>query len=233
MSSIICPECGFVNLSAEECKRCHVKFHRPELIPNTSSSGSEDPREPTRQGTQKATLPPLSEYFHAEPASFSAPVIIFAVLLFITVVAVVYELWSYFWFIGSNTWHSMTNPGGASFSYTPVLEPLLYLNFIIKSALLIAALTLLMLLSEKSYSFIKWVRSYLLANLLYQAFELVALLSLRASLPGKDTIEPFNLLFDYRVWIAYALLDFVAISLTLIWYAYFNRSERVKKIFIN
>jgi len=233
LNSIECPECGFVNfLSAGECKRCHVRF-QPEPIPNASSSVSEAPREPTDEDPQEAPLGPLPDYFNDEPASFSAPVILFAIGLAVTVLGVGYQLKLYFAFMKSSTWDAVTDPGGLAWLYIPILEPLVYMELIIKCAVMLAALALLILLLGKSWSFLKWVRVYLLSALLYQVLEIVALLSLRASLPGKDTIQPFTVLLDKGFWVVYALLAFGSVSLTLIWFAYFDTSERVKKIFIN
>lgn len=74
MNSIKCIECGLVNFaSATECKRCHVKFHRPEDIANAvaefseTAENSEVPTEPFENGQSQVRLAPLPEYFDAEP----------------------------------------------------------------------------------------------------------------------------------------------------------------------
>jgi len=93
MNSIKCPECGLVNFAeAEECKRCHLKFHQcepPLKLYQTQISltlrlmcGLDNP-EPLVPNPQEAASPaPLPEYFDAEPDTLNAPWFLFAVYLF-------------------------------------------------------------------------------------------------------------------------------------------------------
>jgi hypothetical protein len=234
MNSRVCPECGLLNFaSATECKRCHVIFHQPGPIPDTSPLVSEPSREPAGENQHQTPLAPLPDYFNNEPAPFSEPVILFAALLAMTVLVVGYQFKLCFAFMSSNTWDVMTDPGFSGMFYTPVIEPLVYMELIVKSAEMAAALALLILLWRRSWLFIKWVRVYLLAGLVYQVVEIAALLSLRATLPNEDISRPFNLLFEQGFWIAYALVAFGFTVVTLFWLAYFEASERVKRIFIN
>lgn len=240
--NIKCPDCGLVNFaSAAECKRCHVKFHQPEVIPevaNDDRSMSEAQREPgeVEQAEQpESSLAPLSEYFVDEPAPFSDLVKLFAICLGLAVFAAAIQLIAYIAFMTSSTWDSMTEPAFRGYLYTPVIEPLIYLQLILESAALAAAATLLHFLLRKSWSFLKWVRLYLIAGLIYHVEELVAALILRSSLAaeGMEALPPFDLLLQKSFWVLYSISAFVTVAVILIWFAYFGRSERVKKIFIN
>jgi hypothetical protein len=165
MNSLKCPECGLVNFaSAAECKRCHIKFHQPEPLADTSSMTSEALTETTGVEEPKVQLPPLPDYFNDEPAPFSRPVIFFGICLAVTVLAIGYELKQYYEFMNGYQWPLLTDSNYRGYSYTPVLGPALYVEFIVKIAVMASALTLLILLVRKSWSFIKWVRVYLVAG---------------------------------------------------------------------
>jgi hypothetical protein len=235
MNSITCAECGLVNFaSAPECKRCHVRFHHPEPVTDGSSSVSEASSETIKVDQQQAPLAPVSsEYFTDEPAPYSVLVILFAISLTVTVLAVVVKFKLYLGFMSSNTWDVMTDPQFTRLFYTPVLEPLVYMELLVNGAVFLAVMTLLYLLSAKSWLFMKWVRVYLIAGLVYRVVEIMALVILRASLPSKDIGRPFNLIFETQFWVIYALIAFASTVVTLSWLAYFETSERVKRIFIN
>jgi hypothetical protein len=181
----------------------------------------------------KAPRAPLPDYFNDDPAPFTLPVILFAVYLGVTVLAVLVELKLCYSFMYGAKWNSMTESSLAGITYTPALDPLFYLLFVAKTTVLFAAGALFILLERKSWSFIKWVRVGLLAALGYQGLEILGLLIMRSSLPGRDVGRPFDVLLDMEFWIFYAMLTFVSVSITLIWFAYFSNSERVKRIFIN
>lgn len=205
----------------------------PRSVTDTSSLIGAAPLEPAVEAEQKKPLAPLPDYFVNEPAPFTVWVNLFAICLAITVLAVGYQFKLFFDFIDSSTWHSMTSPQSRGYFYTPALEPLFYLEVLVKILVFAAALTLLIFLRRKSWLFLKWVRVYLVAGLVYQVLETVGLRVLRASLPGKSVGKPFSILLEQGFWRWYALLAFVAAFVTLLWLGYFSTSKRVRKIFID
>src|SRR5438876_11694988 len=103
MSSVKCPNCGLVNFaSASECKRCHLKFHQPEPVVETSpavasvdSPVSDQPRvdaEPTVASSlersaadNRKASPSLSpEYSYEKPKGLNAAMILVAVSLLLS-----------------------------------------------------------------------------------------------------------------------------------------------------
>ena len=143
---------------------------------------------------EKGGLKILSRLLHSfdddEPAPFPAPVIIFAILLGLNLLAIAYQIKVYVSFMNSSTWAAMTHPQFSGILYTPALEPLLYSPFVVNCASLAGMLALLILLARKSWSFLKWVRVYLVGGVIYQLLQVVALICLRASLPGKHAAHP-------------------------------------------
>jgi hypothetical protein len=261
MSSIKCAKCGLVNFaSAWECKRCHTQLHQVtdnDPVPDSKSVVEREPvpvkisptgassTKPLRtqvsssfsgahsaEGSEEPPLPPLPEYFINESEPFTLWVNLFAVCLAITVLAVGYQFKLFFDFMNSPTWLSMTSPKSRGYFYTPALEPLFYLAVPAKFVVFAAALTLLILLRRKSWLFLKWVRVYLVAGLVYQLLETVGLRILRTSLPGKSIGRPFSILLEQGFWPWYFRLAFAAAFVTLLWLAYFSISKRVRRIFI-
>src|SRR6185503_12049188 len=119
MNSTKCSECGLVNFaSATECKRCHVKFHQPETVvaamPADSEIAGNDQvlSEPTKLEQSKVVLAPLPEYFNAESAPFTGPVILFAVFLGLSILVFMLQLKVLLSFMGSTRYQLFTDPGG-------------------------------------------------------------------------------------------------------------------------
>lgn len=239
MESIKCAECGLVNFaSATECKRCHIKFHKPETIsaaaPVASDAVENDEvlSEPTSDDQPQVVLPPLPEYFDAEPAPFTGWVILFAVYLGINILAFTLQLKVFFDFMGSREYWLATDQGiGGLGFYNPVVEPMMYAELVLKGAELVAALGLMFLLPGKSLAFLRWVRIYLFAAVLLEIAEIVGGLVLRASFIKKLVIKPTQV---GELEVMVGLLSAAAfILISLLWAAYFEKSERVKEIFIN
>jgi hypothetical protein len=251
MNSIKCPECGLVNFAtARKCKRCHFRFHQTE--PEKESSQPGKPQVPKKRATEiqsplseapgetaevepEASSAPLPEYFDDEPLPFSKTVILFAVNLALSVLVCGYQLKVCVQFMGSDIFKSARDPALGP-EYLRSLEPFMYMELMVKTVELLAAIALLFLLSGKFWSFLKWARIYLVAGLLYQIIEIAAVLYLRSALAARDiamagTTAVWKLTeLPLRIGL---LVAGASILLRLIWLAYFNTSERVRKIFIN
>jgi hypothetical protein len=238
MNSIKCAECGLVNFaSATECKRCHIKFHKPKTIvadvPAVSETLENDEvlSESPPNYQSLAPLPPLPEYFDDEPAPFTLPVILFAVYLGLNILAFMVQLKIFFDFMGSTRYQLATDPGMVSF-YVPALEPMVYAELILKAVEFLAALGLMLLLPGKSWAFLRWVRIYLFAAVLIEIAEIVGGLSLRASFAARGLMAKPTQLSEIELGAGLISAgSFILIS--LISAAYFEKSEEVKKIFIN
>lgn len=239
MNSIRCPECGLVNFaSATECKRCHVRFQAPEegsaAVPVVTETVENDEvlSEPTRDEQPQVVLAPLPEYFDAEPAPFTGWVILFAVYLGFNILAFMLQLKVFFDFMGSTRYQLATDPGGIASFYIPALEPMLYAELILKSVELLAALGLMLLIPGKSWTFLRCVRIYLFATILIEIAEIVGGLSLRASFAARELAPKPTQLSELELGVG--LMSGIAfILISLVWAAYFEKSERVRKIFIN
>jgi hypothetical protein len=239
MNSIKCAECGLVNFaSATECKRCHLKLQAPETISaavpvvNETVENDEVLSEPSKDDQPQVVLAPLPEYFDAEPAPFTGWVILFTVYLGFCILAFMFQLKVFFDFMGSSRYQLATDPGGITSFYIPYLEPMLYAELILKSVELLAALGLMLLIPGKSWTFLRWVRIYLFATVLIEIAEIVGGLSLRASFAARELVTKPTQLSEIEL--GFGLLSAGAfIMISLVWAAYFEKSERVKKIFIN
>lgn len=241
MSSIRCPQCGLVNFaSASECKRCHLKFDHSEFSTETSpvadpshvdanGTGSLNP-EPVTADYQKAQPAPLPEYFDAEPDSLNAPMVLFAVYLFLCAVVLIYQLTRYADMMGGKAWKHMIDPRDKL--YISSLEPMIYFSVILHILGILASILLTILLLRRSYSFLRLVRVYLLGSFVYFAMQIATGLSWRSALleklPNNKEIEP---LLDGMYW--HAILSIIGFLIAFIWFRYFTTSDRVKSTFIN
>lgn len=244
MNSIKCPQCGLVNFAtAPECKRCHLKFNQPEAPAIVTPAAAETPPASTTTDSAglsslepnnkleeaKPPLAPLPEFFSDEAAPFTLGVFLFAVWLVVSVLLMGYQLQQYAKIAWSPEWKSLIHP--RSQLYAPILEPLIYLEWMFKIGAILASVLLLLLMWRKSWSFLKGVRSYLLAAFAYLVLDGLAAVALRASLAKKGLATDFEPILDQLYW--YPCLCVIAILVTFIWYRYFTKSERVRRIFIN
>ena len=236
MDSIKCIECGLVNFaSAKECKRCHVKFHKPEEIANAVAEVSETAEnnevstEPFENGQSQVPLAPLPEYFDAEPAPSPRSVSLFSIFLGLSILVFLYQLKVTFVFMNSSRYQLTTEQNGLGF-YIPGVEPIMYAELFLKGAELVAALGVMVLLLKKSWAFLRWVRIYLLITALLQVAEIVAAIILRASFDEKFG-KPTQL-SELEVGVG-LLVGAAFIMISLVWAAYFEKSERVRMVFIN
>lgn len=241
MNSIKCPECGLVNFAeAQECKRCHLKFHPSEPVTETSSGadqplfdmdvlGSTNP-EPLIPDPQAASPAPLPEYFDPEPDTLNAPMVLFAVYLFLCAVVLVYQMKGYVDLMYSTAWKHMIDPHDQF--YISSFEPLLYLLWIMHILGVLGSILLIILLLRRSHSFLRWVRVYLLGSFVYFGMQLVTGLTLRSALLEKlqnnKEVEP---LLDMMYWTS--ILSIIGFLVAFIWFRYFTTSDRVKNTFIN
>jgi hypothetical protein len=239
MNSIKCAECGLVNFaSATECKRCHATLHQPGAtsaavpVVNDPVESDEILSEPIKNDPPQVVLAPLPEYFNAEPAPFTGWVILFAVCLGLSILVFLIQLKVLIDFMGSRGYLLATDQGLAGLGfYNPIVEPLTYAELLLKVAELVAALGVMALLWRKSWAFLRWVRIYLFAAALYQLAEIVGGLILRESFVKKMVIKPTQLA---EIEVGVGVLSAAAsILISLLWAAYFEKSERVRKIFIN
>jgi hypothetical protein len=103
--------------SATECKRCHIKFHKPEAIvadvPVVSETAENEVLSEPPNDQPPIVLPPLPEYFDAEPAPFTLPVTLFAVYLGLSILVFIVQLKVVFAFMGSSRYQLFTDPGAA------------------------------------------------------------------------------------------------------------------------
>lgn len=239
MNSIKCAECGLVNFaSATECKRCHIKFHKPETIAADvpavieAVEHDESVNEPPKNYQSLAPLPPLPEYFDDEPAPFTTPEILFAVFLGFCILAFMIQLKLLFDFMGTTKYQIFSDPGLTLGFYSPIVEPMVYAAFILKVIELLAAVGLMFLLPGKSFAFLKWVRRYLFFTVLLHIAETVGALILRATFAAKESVPQSTQSSNIELGVGLgSAAAFILIS--LISAAYFEKSERVKKIFIN
>lgn len=86
---------------------------------------------------------------------------------------VIGQLVAYVRFMKSLLWGLMTDASLFPIFHTPILVPLLYLELIFKITIGLAALTFLILLPGKSWSFLKWVRVYLVGGANYQVAQVI------------------------------------------------------------
>lgn len=240
MNNLKCAECGLVNFaSATECKRCNVKFPAPGTIsaaaPLVSETVENDEvlSEPTKDDQPQVVLAPLPEYFDAEPAPFTGWVILFVVYLGLNILAFMLQLKVFFDFMGSTRYQLATDSGLAGLGfYNPSVEPLVYAELILKGIELLAALGLMLLMPGKSWTFLRWVRTYLFAAVLIEIAEIVGGLILRASFAARELAAKPTQLSEVELGVG--LMSGIAfILISLVWAAYFEQSERVKQIFIN
>jgi hypothetical protein len=246
-SRLKCPECGLVNFgSATECKRCHFGFTqttpRP-VIPSQSDTVATvgDQLAPDRTVQNSALSEPdtvndpetahasLPEYPDDGPAPYTLGSIIFAVALVFSIVLVVYQLREYSNLYGSEGWKVLTNL--RSGIYVPILEPIYYFGWIVKSMVLLASVLLIFALLRKSFAFLRWVRVYLIANFVYLLLDSLAALQMETTLRGKPLGEAFGALTGHLHW--YLYFDGIAILATFIWFGYFTTSKRAAQTFIN
>jgi len=242
MNSIKCPECGLVNFAeAEECKRCHLKFHQPEPVIETLSdadqplfeagvSDSTNP-EPLFPDPQEAASPaPLPEYFDAEPETLNAPMVLFAVYLFLSTVVLVYQMKGYVDVMYGKAWPHMIDPRDKL--YISNFEPLFYLLWLIHILGVFGSILLIILLLRRSHSFLRWVRVYLIGSFAYFGIQLTTGLTWRSTLLEKlqnnKDVEP---LLDAMYWTS--ILSVIGFLVAFIWFRYFTTSNRVKNTFIN
>jgi Protein of unknown function (DUF2569) len=240
MNSLKCPQCGLINFaSASECKRCHLRFPRPESPPEVATAADQNspdsivtdslsPDSSARNNT-RAPVTPLPEFFVDEAAPFTVPMVLFAVSLLLTVLVLGYQFLQYAKLAVRPEWKGLINPGHPL--HAPGLEALIYLEWFVKGGAMVASALLLLLFLRKAWSFLKWVRVYLLATFLFVVVDGAAGLALRKSLITKDLDKSFDPMLDAMYW--YTYLCIITIFITFIWYLYFTKSERVRKTFIN
>lgn len=241
MNSIKCPECGLVNFaSAPECKRCHLKFHQPERVSETSPAvdeqnsdavPAETPNpEPTAAASQPFSPAPLPKHFDADAPGLNAPTILFVVYLLLSVGVFVFQFTQFFALTKSSIWRHLTDPN--EMLYIPGFAVIVYASWVFNALEILASLLLLVPLLRKSRSFLKFVRVYLVFSLIYSIVEIASGLSLRYALTQR---LPENLMtgpmLDKMYWIS--ILKIVGFLVTFIWFRYFTTSERVKRTFIN
>ena len=241
MNSIKCPECGLVNFAeAEECKRCHLKFHPSEPAIETSSGADQPPfdmdvlsstdPEPPVPDPQEEPPAPLPEYFDDEPETLNAPMVLFAVYLFLGTVVLVYQMKGYVDLMYSVAWKHMIDPRDQF--YISSFEPLLYLLWIMHILGVLGSILLIILLLRRSHSFLRWVRVYLLGSFVYFGVQLATGLTLRSALMEKlknnREVEPQ---LDMLYWTS--ILSIIGFLVAFIWFRYFTTSNRVKNTFIN
>jgi hypothetical protein len=247
MSRSKCPQCGLVNFAlATRCKRCNFNLAEPaepeadisSLLAIVSSVSAQDPAKLATEDPgllqvvatdeQQEALPQLPEFID-EAAPYTLGMIFFFVTLGLSIALLVYQLKEYFGLYGGEEWKFMTNQ--QSDVYIPLLEPLYYFEWIIKIAILLCSVLPIFPFLQKSYAFLKLVRAFLFANLVYLLLDTWAGLQLERILRGKQLGKAFAPFVDHLDW--YLYLSGIAIFLTFIWFRYFTTSERVQKTFIN
>lgn len=199
MPSLKCPQCGLVNFTtAPECKRCHVKLHQPELVPETSPATDELSAKVTIGGSNQEAAtadsepwlppppPPLAEHsllpddLDTGPQPFTRWVRLFAITLGFSVLIFGIHLYADIDFIDSGTYFSVTDPAMGRPLW--ILAPLMHFDVVLKAIELLTAICLLFLLAGKYWLFLPLVRVYLVAGLILQVIEIVAGLYLRSSI---------------------------------------------------
>jgi hypothetical protein len=245
MSRSKCPQCGLVNFAlATKCKRCNFKLveAEPEADPSSllaivssvsvqhqAKLTAEDPGLLQVVATEEQKATPQLPEFIDEPAPYTLGMILFVVTLGLSVALLVYQLKEYFGLYGGEEWKSMTNQ--QSDVYVTLLEPLFYFEWIIKISILLCSVVPIFPFLRKSHAFLKWVRAFLFANMVYLLLDSWAGLQLERTLRGKPLGKAFAPFVEHLNW--YLYLSGIAIFLTFIWFRYFTTSERVQKTFIN
>jgi len=248
MSSVKCPECGLVNFaSTSECKRCHLKFHRPEPVVETSPAvaGEAPPvsdRPPVDANPTTASSPQRSaadnrkaspslspEYSYEKPKGLNAPMILFAVYLLLSVAALLFQFRQIFTLSHTPVWRHLTDPN--DMLYIPGFALTFYASWLLHVLGILASLLLLIPLLLRWHSFLKLVRVYLVAGLIYFVVETTSGLGLRYALMQRLPIDSqTGPMLDSMYWAS--ILRIIGFLVTFIWFRYFTTSDRVKRTFI-
>lgn len=243
MNSLKCPQCGLVNFAtAPECKRCHLKFHQPGLLSETSpvadehisdvaAMDAENP-EPVAASSEPWSPPPAPEYIDDddEPSGFSPAMILFLGYLLLTIGILGFQLSQLSELWHGKAWGLMTQPN--SKLYIQNAEAMFYLKWILNILGIIASLILIIPLLVKMHAFLNLVRVYLVAGFLYFGVEVATGLMLHASLMEK--LPPNSGAEDVLQGLYWgSILKFIGFLVTFLWFRYFTTSERVKRTFIN
>ena len=242
-----CPECGLVNFAdATECKRCNRRLSEPEpqadvpsapvatapVPPEQPAPESniadilEEPRAAVEVGSSPPTPP---EYFVGDPAPYTVAMILFAIMVGLSTLLLVYQLKEYSSFFGGEYWKALTNPTHRH--YLPTLELLFFFQWIVKMLALSASVLFIFLFLRKSYAFLRWVRVYLIAGFIFILVDGLAVWRMEVGLREKELGRAFQPFID-RLHL-YFYLYAIALVLTLLWFGYFTLSKRVEKTFIN
>ena len=248
VSRLKCPECGLVNFaSATECKRCRLNLSVSEQQSDRPSAPAvavsivptqlapeftaEDSALRVSGAAERQPKPfaPLPEYFADEPAPYTLDMILFGVTLGLSILLLIYQLQEYYSLYDGAEWKAFTNL--RSGVYVPMLEPLFYLEWIVKALAIFAAVFLVFPFLRKSYAFLRWVRVYLIGNFIFILVDGWAVREMETSLKGKQLGKAFEPFLDHLRW--YIYLYGIAILLTFVWFRYFTTSNRVKQTFIN
>lgn len=244
MNSLKCPQCGLVNFAtAPECKRCHVKFHQPESVSEVSPAADEQTSDLAMHGSNPEQVaednepwsppppPPLPEYFDDdEPSGFSAPMILFAGYLLLTIALLGFQLSQLSELWHSKAWGVMTQP--SSKLYVQNAEAMFYVEWILHILGIIASLILIIPLLVKMHVFLNLVRIYLLGGFLYFGVQVANGLILHGALAEK--LPPNSGTEDLLKGLYWgSILKFIGFLVTYIWFRYFTTSERVKRTFVN
>ena len=199
-------------------------------VVSESPANSEVPNEPTKDEQSPVVLAPLPEYFD-EPGPLPKSVTVFSVFLGLSIFVFLFQLKVLIGFMGSHSYQLATDQGLSLGFYNPLAEPMIYAELLLKFVQLVAALAVMVLLLKKSWAFLRWGRIYLFATALFQLAEIVGVLILRASFVKNMEIKPTQL---EELQLTTGLITAAAfILISLGWAAYFEKSERVRKVFIN
>jgi hypothetical protein len=232
--------------SAQECKRCQLKFHQSDSVPITSaedagetspvenqtSVGANSPAvaQPSSANNREVTSAVSPQYPNAKPTRFSVPMIVFLIYLLLNFAVLVYQFAHFLTLPKSAMWKYVTDPN--QMLYMPSFAVTMYASWALNTLTILASLLLLIPFFLKSRSFLKLVRVYLVFILIYSIMEVTTGLSFRYALtqrlPENDVV--IGPMLDNMYWVS--ILKIVGFMVAFIWLRYFETSERVKKTFI-
>lgn len=228
MNSIKCPNCGLVNFAtATECKRCKHNLE-DHSYPYWRQKGAIAP--PTPDWSKLQTVPAvpietenLADYGDGSHTSWNR---LFGFGLAITIFMAPYSVRYMNSALPREIWKLVVDP--KSKLYLASFEPLYYL--LLSGAVLfpLPAVILLITLCLKSRIFLRWVRIYLLAKILFFVLEGWLLFRLETELREKH-IPQLEVTANDIHSAPFVLM--VCILITLLWFRYFTTSKRARSVF--
>jgi len=246
MNSLRCPQCGLLDFaSSSECKRCKLVFGELPIAATTAAAAAEAPSSDTAayqywppRETPSAEAEPDWAAFSArlrdgleepeEPAPHTTATILFAVLMLIATVVLLFQVHQYVNLSYEGPWRALTNT--ESELYVPVFEKMYWLELCAKSFGTVMQVLLLFTFFRKHRYFLKLYTIYFVVQLGYLILDAWGITVFESTIRAKQ-LGP-SVEAGLQAMRGLLPLYFVAALFGIAWLLYF-RSERVRKIFVN